>query len=224
MMKNIVLLIFALASLTVQAQNFSVEVLDTTLYGAPSDVTFYGDIDLYNNLGSIINMTWERIEESVPAGWTTSNCDPNQCQPVGVTTASFPLPTNTSFLNTHFYPNGVAGSGYMKVKLWVSSNPSDSVVLTYYGVAGALSVNEIEASDIQVFPSPTQNTLNIMLPHPGETISVDIFNLSGQRANSFTITEGNVTSLDVSDLKAGIYVVHFNIGGKGIITKKFIKE
>ena len=222
-MKNTLLLIFALASLTLQAQNFSPEVLDTTLYGSPSDATFYGDIDLYNNLGSTINMRWERIEESVPRGWTTSNCDPGQCHPVGVTSANFTLPMGTSYLNTHFNPNGFSGSGYMKVKVWVAANPADSVVLTYYGVAGVLGVDEIQASDIQVFPSPAQHALHIMLPHPGETVGVEVFNLNGQRVKAFEIAQENLTQLDVSQLKAGVYVVRFNLGGKAMVTKKFVK-
>ncbi len=222
-MKKIVISIFALTCLTVQAQNFTTEALDTTLYGLATDNTFYGDIDLYNNLGSTFTLNWERIEESVPVGWTTSNCDPFECHPVGVTSESFELPVGTSYLNTHFNPNDVAGSGYMKVKLWESSNPSDSVILTYYGVAGSLGIDDLEASDIQVFPSPAQNTLNIMLPHPGETITADILNVTGQRVDSFVITEGNITNRDVSKLKAGIYMIHFNISGNEVI-KKFVKQ
>lgn len=223
-MKHFLLLFFTFASLILHAQTFSAETLDTTLYGSPSDLTFYGDIDLYNNIGATLNLTWQRIEESVPVGWTTSNCDPDLCHPVGVTSASFTLPTSTSFLNTHFNPNGVAGSGYMKVKVWLTANPTDSVVLTYYGAAGVLNVNEIEASDIQVFPSPTQDLLNIMLPHPEVPIHVNIFNLVGQRAESFTINQGNLTSVDVSQLEAGVYIIQFDIAGEEIITKKFIKE
>ena len=223
-MKRIVLFLFALTSLSLQAQNFSVEALDTTLYGSPTESTFYGDIDLFNDLGSTFSMTWERIEEDIPVGWTTSNCDPHTCHPEGVTTASFMLPLLPSMLNTHFYPHGVAGTGYMKVKLWMSTNPADSVILTYYGVAGAVGINELEASDVQVFPSPAQNSLNIMLPHPGETIRMDIFNLSGQRAESFTITDGNLNSFDVSKLEAGMYIIHLDLAGQGRITKKFVKS
>ena len=222
-MKNIALSVFLLTSLTLQAQNYSVEVMDTTLYGSHTDPTFYGDIDLYNDLGSPFSMSWERIEESVPTGWTTSNCDPAICHPVGVTSASFTLPTLPSSLNTHFNPNGVAGSGYMKVKVWDASNPADSVILTYYGVAGTVGMDDLKASDIQVFPTPAQNTLNVMLPHPGKTIHADIFNLSGQRVHAFSVANGNLNSYDVSNLEAGMYIIHFNVNGS-TITKKFIKQ
>ena len=222
-MRIIPLFIFAFTCLTLQAQDFSVEVLDTTIYGLSSANTFYGDIDLYNNLGSGFSMTWERIEESVPAGWETSNCDPEACRAIGVTSQSFMLPTSTSGLNAHFYPNGIPGSGYMKVKLSVSANPADSAVLTYYGVAGTVGIKELEASDIQVFPSPAQTTLNILLPHPGEPLNANIYNMSGQLTDSFRLNQGNLNSLDVSKLQPGVYMIHFDQAGNRMIRKKFVK-
>ncbi len=223
-MKNLLLSIFVLAGLALHAQNFSVEVLDTTLFGSPMAATFYGDIDLYNNLNSTIGMRWERIEESIPNGWTTSNCDPDICRPVGVTSASFTLPRGTSFLNTHFNPNGIPGSGYMKVKLWVVANPADSVVLTYYGVAGAVGADAVEAADVQGFPAPAQNTLNIVLPHAGAPIYAEIFNLNGLRVDAFELSQGHLNSFDISQLKTGVYVIRLNIAGQGLITKKFVKQ
>ena len=223
-MKRILISVFAFIGLTLHAQDFDVEVLDTTIYGIASEDTFYEDIDLYNNVGTPYSMNWERIEESIPEGWTSSNCDPDDCRPIGVTSASFTLPSTTGFLNTHFYPNGVAGSGYVKVKVWVSDNPSDSVVLTYYGVAGTVGIDDLDASDIQVFPSPTQNTLNVMLPNPGEIITVDLINLNGQQLDSFNISQDNLTSVDISNLESGVYILQFKLADKGIITKKFVKE
>jgi len=222
-MKKLLLPLFTLACFALQAQDFSVEVLDTTITGSPSEGTFYGDIDLYNNLGSTFTMHWERIAESVPAGWTTSNCDPEACRAVGVTSASFTLPTNTSYLNTHFYPDGVAGSGYMRVKLWLDSDTSENVVLTYYGVAGSVGIDDLDASEIQVFPTIANSTLNIMLPHPGEPIQAHIYGLNGQHAQSFQLASGNASSVDVSDLKAGVYFISFNLGGSKVLTKKFVK-
>ncbi len=190
-MRKILLFVFALSFTTLNAQNFSVETLEKTIYGSPSIYTFYEDIDLYNDLGSPFIMHWERIEESIPEGWETSNCDPNDCRAIGVTGASFTLPNSVGFLNTHFYPHGIAGSGYMKVKLWPDTNPADSVILTYYGVAGTVGVEEIEAQDIQVYPSPAKNILNVMLPNPNEAITVNVTNVNGQVVDEFDLSQGN---------------------------------
>ena len=224
MMRKILLSIFAFTSLTLHAQNFSVEVPDTTIYGTATMSTFYEDIDIYNDLGTTLDMSWERIEESIPLGWTTSNCDPDQCHPEGVISGSFSLLASGGYLNTHFYPNGVDGSGYMKIKLWETANPADSVVLTYYGTTETtVGINELAASDIQIFPSPAQHTVNIVLPNSDEAIHADIFNVNGQRAKSFDMVQGNLVSIDISDLEMGVYIIHFNVPNKGIITKKFIK-
>ncbi|MFK7784734.1 MAG: T9SS type A sorting domain-containing protein [Crocinitomicaceae bacterium] len=223
-MKNITLSIFFFTCLNLQAQDFSVEVSDTTAYGLVSTYTFDEDIDLYNNLGSPFSMNWERIEESVPTGWETSNCDPDGCKAIGVTNAAFTLPTLPAYLNAHFYPNGIAGSGYMKVKLWSSATPSDSVVLTYYGVAGTASIEELQAADIQAFPSPASNTLNILFPNAGEALDVNIYNMRGQLVDSFETSQGNLTNHDVSQLETGVYILHFHVPGKVSLKKRFVKE
>lgn len=223
-MRKILFSILTVSCLTIKAQDFSPQTREITIYGSPTEATFYDDIDLYNNVGRTFSMNWERVEESIPQGWTTSNCDPAICHPEGVTSGRFNLPINTSSLNTHFYPNGVAGSGYMKVKLWVTSNPADSVVLTYYGVAGMVGIQELTDSDIQVFPSPALSTLNVMLPNPGEPISFDILNLNGQLVETFRIDQGNISSFDVSKLMPGIYIIRFNLAGTKVITKKFVKQ
>lgn len=224
MMKHITLSVFLFACFALQAQDFSVEVYDTTAYGSASAGTFDEDIDLYNNLGTAFSMEWEQVELSVPAGWETSNCDPDGCKPIGATNATFTLPTITSYLNGHFYPNGVAGSGYMKIKLWPTATPSDSVILTYYGVAGTTGIDKLQASDVQTFPSPASNTLNIMFPNPGEALNVNIYSMTGQLIDSFETTQGSLTTHDISQLEAGIYILHLNSPGKAAITKRFVKK
>jgi len=222
-MKKLYLLFLLGFSFQLQAQSFSVEVADTTLYGMPGDYTFYGDIDLFNNNGTGFNMGWERIEESVPAGWTTSNCDPHVCHGVGVTSGTFILPTLPSGMNTHFYPDGVAGSGYLKIKLWRTSNPADSTILTYYGVAGTVSVDEIQASDIQVFPSPARQVLNVMFPGTGAPVEVAIVNTLGQRVAQHTLDTGLYHPLQVGGLEPGVYWVQFTFDGGKQLVRKMVK-
>ncbi|MGD1844620.1 MAG: T9SS type A sorting domain-containing protein [Salibacteraceae bacterium] len=221
-MKKLLLSIFLLSCIGLQAQNFSAEVSDTTLYGSHTESTFFGDIDLFNDAGSAFNISWERVEESIPTGWTTSNCDPEICHPEGVTSASFDLPTLGGYLNTHFYPHGVAGTGYIKIKLWNTSDPSENIELTYHGVAGAVGINELSAPDIQVFPTVVNTSLTVMLPNSGETINVHIYDLSGQRMRTFQMTTDNMNHVDVSDLSAGMYLLNFEIAGAGRITKMFV--
>ena len=213
-----------LSTAQLSGSHFHMEVSDTTLYGLSTESTFYGDIDLYNDTSVALPMIWERIEENIPTGWETSNCSHETCHPIGVTSGTFTLPAgSTKYVNAHFYPNNVAGSGYMKVKVVNTNSPMDSVVVTYYGVAGAVGIEEITASDIQVFPVPTRNYLNIMIPLEGERLQLDIRDISGKRVSTHSITS-NSTTLDVSDLSAGLYMAGFSHNGHLICAKRFVKR
>lgn len=203
---------------------FSVEKSDTTLYGLATAATFYGDIDLFNNQGSPFLMRWQRIEQDVPVGWTTSNCDPGMCHNVGVTTASFNLPVLPSYINTHFNPGNVPGVGFMKVAVWVDSNPTDSVVLTFYGVAGVSNVNSLTASDVAVFPNPAKDILNVGFPQLTESVQIKVLDLSGREVMRVSYQGGNFTQLKVAQLPAGMYMVQIWNASEALVTRKFLKE
>lgn len=224
-MKNLIFLLLLLSSFALPAQQYSVEVLDTTLYGNPGDPTFYGDIDLYNDQGSGFQMRWERIETVVPAGWTVSNCDPQMCHGENVTSSSFILPSLPSSLNTHFYPHGVSGTGYVKVKIWVTANPADSTILTYYGVAGTVHLDELLAEEVQIFPSLTSGPLNIMFPHTGQSAEALVMDLMGQQIARFPLAIGNNSHrIELHGLSQGLYLVQLNIDGRPVRTQKIYKQ
>jgi hypothetical protein len=80
--------------------------------------------------------------------------------------------------------------------------------------------------NISVFPNPAANTLTIEFPQAAvcsrQEAIIEITNIQGQLIKSFTATE-NKTSIDVSALPCGVYVVEIKTE-KGIEVKKFIKE
>jgi len=203
---------------------FGVEKSDTTLYGLATVYTFYGDIDLFNNQDSPFLMHWEVLEVNIPSGWTTSNCDPTMCHNVGVTTASFNLPVLPSYLNTHFYPANVPGTGNIKVKLWVDSDPLDYAELTYYGVAGVTSVNTMMPSDVAVFPVPAKDVLNIGFPQVNETVQVKLVDLSGRTVMQREYAGGGFIQFNIATLSPGMYMAQVVKGTETLVTKRFVKE
>ena len=68
--------------------------------------------------------------------------------------------------------------------------------------------NEIADADLQIFPNPVSNTLNIT---SSETISeIEIVNVMGQVVYR-TEVNGNNAVCDVEDLKSGVYVVKISV-------------
>jgi hypothetical protein len=83
------------------------------------------------------------------------------------------------------------------------------------------SVQEQSSKNIlfDLYPNPTTNSITIEAPYQAE---IEILDIQGQLVKTFTIT-GNKTSIDVSALSSGVYVVEMKTE-KWIAVSKFIKE
>lgn len=82
------------------------------------------------------------------------------------------------------------------------------------------SVGNNAALGFAMYPNPAKNVLNISAK---ESISnVQMFNILGRSVKSFSVNNTS-TSLDVSDLSSGVYLVKYESAGK-VGTAKFVKE
>lgn len=83
-----------------------------------------------------------------------------------------------------------------------------------------LATSTFESLNVKMYPNPANSVLNIDAKSNIDTVS--IYNLLGQEVVSKTINNQN-TSIDISNLQRGVYVVKTSIEGK-IATSKLIKE
>ena len=229
-MKNRILplILAAFGLVTANAQNFSVEVLDTTLSGPANETDFYGDINLTNNTSSALDMRWERINVALPGLWTTSVCDPQLCHPVSTDSADFSLPVFGiyNYINVHFFPNDVAGSGFIQVKVYELDFPQDYFILTFNGEAtSGVGISEATPGSISVFPNPAkeQAGLNINYDFNG-AMDIQVANMFGavMMKKSIDNRYGQVF-LDVSYLPNGMYFISFRSDDLEIV-RRIIKQ
>lgn len=75
-------------------------------------------------------------------------------------------------------------------------------------------------NNINVYPNPSNSVVNIESEVP--LISIEIFNLSGQKVETPTIVSKNSHSVDVSELQKGVYYIVLDSGSSKTV-KKFIK-
>ena len=206
----------------VNGQSFSSVTSDITIYDQPSVFTFEGYIYLNNHTFGDLNMEFVNFEQSVPNGWETSNCLGDICLPIGVTNGSFSLPvlSSSNYVIGHFYPNNVAGSGYIKIKLFETFNPTDTIVLTYYGVAGSVSdVHDLEDADVQVFPNPAADFINVLLPNDdAKDLRIDILDMYGRVVKSELSSQSSF-QINISDLPQGVYFFK-----TGLVKRRFLKN
>lgn len=108
----------------------------------------------------------------------------------------------------------------MKIKVYDVFNPSDSIILTYYGVAGSVtSIALLKEKDVEVFPNPSFDMVTLVIPNDNALeLAVSILDVLGRTV--FTSSTNQSTStIDLSQLSPGIYYVEV-----GNVRKRIIKK
>ncbi|WP_085766665.1 T9SS type A sorting domain-containing protein [Nonlabens spongiae] len=78
-------------------------------------------------------------------------------------------------------------------------------------------------NDIVLYPNPAADTVTYEIPF-SSNLKVEVFDLLGQMVDQFEINESvNKGTLNIYDLKSGIYLLRFEINNQ-VITKKLMKN
>lgn len=132
----------------------------------------------------------------------TGIIDPASSQDIAISFNSEGMEENTYFAN-----------------LRITSNDSDNTLLIIpvtLEVETVISVNEIQQSDISLFPNPASNQLQIRSNHLIERISIT--DISGKTIY-MEIDNSHQTALDITNLKNGLYLIQV-ITNQGTFAKK----
>ena len=100
----------------------------------------------------------------------------------------------------------------------VNNTPLTDSTITFTTEAEPNALNEISVN-VKVYPVPVDNFVNIVSP---ANSNIQITDVNGRTIRSLT-TVNDLTTVDVSDLNAGLYLVKVNYQGKQKITK-FLKK
>jgi hypothetical protein len=84
-----------------------------------------------------------------------------------------------------------------------------------------LGVASVEENQINLYPNPVSDYLNVNLPQAMKGAAISVFNLMGQQMIVET-NQNNQQTLDVSSFDAGTYFITAKFNGKSI-TQKFVK-
>jgi hypothetical protein len=96
-------------------------------------------------------------------------------------------------------------------------NTSDIAILTI-----SLGIDGIELEGIRIFPNPVTDVMTLILPNNISQISIEIYNLLGEKTFS-TLTTEHQAEINIKDLPSGVYCIALKSGEK-TIRHKFIKQ
>ena len=116
-----------------------------------------------------------------------------------------PTSSGTYYFGFHHFTPGVAGAV--------------SLGLDTFSLTSTLSNESFTMNNFDIYPNPTSNVLNISNTNNIEINTISISDLNGRVIKNVN----GVTSINVSDLNAGVYFVTIETA-EGKSTKKFIKE
>jgi len=76
-----------------------------------------------------------------------------------------------------------------------------------------LSIDKNQIGDWKIYPNPTNNLIMLDFPNNNTTdVSVEVFNILGHKVKIFE-NIGNTKTLDISELRTGIYLLKINHNG-----------
>jgi len=81
-----------------------------------------------------------------------------------------------------------------------------------------LSIDDTNLQKFSIYPNPTKNTLNFKVPFT-DNLDITVYDILGK--NVLTASVGSTKSLDISELKSGIYILKFKDHDSIL---KFVKE
>ena len=91
-----------------------------------------------------------------------------------------------------------------------------------FRIENNLSINELEANDLVVYPNPVGSSLNIEL-QTSSVYSYTIYSITGKRILNGEF-EGENTSISTNALSSGVYLLQLSDENENKITKRIIKE
>lgn len=239
-----VYLFFAIFGLSapVFAQNFNLEIVDkfgndvtNGTYAIPAvDASPGGYTDLKfklkNNGSAPLDLRVRRENVQSPSGYNNTICINGFCYPAnqdapqgGITLA--PGDVDSTFYGTFNNPNGTSGDLCVTYVVYNAADETQFVtVRAFYGACLTASVaeNSLETINLSAFPNPASGSVLVKynIATDAQLIITDI---TGKTLKNIRLNGGTQSAqVDISDLRAGIYVYSIQSGSKRIISKKLV--
>ena len=199
-------------------------------FADPNDlfVELIGYATLKNEGSETIDIRWERVISDMPEEWEVQVCDYNQCY-VQIVYSNIAddlmldapvtlAPGETTNLDVHVKPKGVAGAAEINVEVAVANDPGN-VILTGTYTFDATMVSgsrDIDKARLAVYPNPVTDYLEVQ--GASDVNQLVLHNILGRRMRSFNVAPGS--RYYVGDLPSGMYLASL-LNRNGSIMKTF---
>jgi hypothetical protein len=201
---------------------------DTLSFAAPGYHEFHNTIT--NTSNDTIWITWHLVpsQSYVPSGWTVTAWDNVAVFPYNgySHTSNYIRPGYSVDWIIAIDPNGNGGTAIINQVL--SDNQSNTVRNVTYSfsktVSGIKGNSTQLDDDINMYPNPAQNEINVVYSDNLGVKLISIYNLIGKPMLTYK-TQANSAKLNIESIPAGIYFLRFiNSQGTVVATRKFTHQ
>lgn len=115
---------------------------------------------------------------------------------------------HVTFMNIEggtYYDYSLKANGYLNVDLsrqWISAAPDNTKELLMEE-DGATDIGDVESNAISIYPNPVDNVINLV--SEASITSFELYSLVGNKV--MQVLKPNISTIDVSNISAGVYVV-----------------
>lgn len=173
-----------------------------------------GNYNLTFDFGTVSMTGGETEGITIEVGTLTSNANTDS-----FTSISEPIATTIAVQSFDVPVTITDDAKYFAIRVH-STTPHSASFVDNLVLNGAMSVSDLESIKVSAYPNPVTDQLNISSKQ--NIREVKIFNISGQLVLNAK-ANNNSTAVNVSSLKAGVYVAHVTTD-KGTETIKVIKK
>lgn len=168
-----------------------------------------------NTCDSIVtlDLTISTVDSTVSVTGTvlTANQDGASYQWIDCDNSNAPVPGATS---QSFTP---ASNGSYAVEVTVDNCTKTSACI----VVNSVGLEEAGFAGLIIYPNPVSSHVTIVFPAKG---SYSLSDVTGKEMKKGILSENGTTTIDVSQLNAGVYFIELTTGGTTSITEKIVKQ
>ena len=78
-------------------------------------------------------------------------------------------------------------------------------------------------SNMRIIPNPARNSAELLMEVKyGETASLDVYSITGERIQSNRLFEGSTHHLDLSNISPGLYLLRLLVNGEYVYSERII--
>lgn len=227
-MKKIFILFYVGSISLCFGQSFTLSPNDTIEGTYPDNSFAYDYIYVDNNSGGPLTINFTLISNTcISNGWFNNMCTNVTCYSNVPSSGSLGAIPNggQGYFRYQCGFDGFSGTGWMRLRVYESGNPSNADTLTYlYHVYNTASIENSNANaTIKMYPNPAIDILNIQSKYMMANGFIQIRDISGKIMLQQLFISG-LSSIQVSQFPAGVYFASVYDGNNIVYSGKFLKE